>query len=120
VREGRKLSEQEISTVAEGRIMSGKRATEGKLVDRAGGLHEALAHARSKTGVTDEDAIEVWPKERSFFSRVSSAMSGSTETRALLGQWLLPEGLPQPALLQLLLSGNSKPLAVLPFAFELE
>jgi hypothetical protein len=47
-------------------------------------------------------------------------MSGSTETRALLGQWLLPEGLPQPALLQLLLSGNSKPLAVLPFAFELE
>jgi protease IV len=120
VREGRKLSDEEISNVAEGRIMSGKRATEGKLVDRAGGLHEALAHARSKAGVTDDDAIEVWPQERSFFSRLSSAMSGSSETRALLGQWLLPERLSQSALLQLLLAGNDKPLAVLPFALELE
>lgn len=120
VREGRKLSDEDIKSVAEGRIMSGKRATEGKLVDRAGGLHEALAQARSKGGVTDDEAIEVWPKERSFFSRLSTVMSGSTESRALLAQWLLPQGAPQSALLQLLLSGNTKPLAVLPFSLELE
>jgi protease-4 len=120
VREGRKLSDEQISAVAEGRIMSGKRATEGHLVDRAGGLHEALARAREKGGVADEDALEVWPKERSFFSRLSSAMSGSSESRALLSQWLSPDGFPDSALVRLLVAGDNKPLAVLPFALQLE
>ncbi|HET6335074.1 MAG TPA: signal peptide peptidase SppA [Polyangiales bacterium] len=119
VREGRKLSDAEISTVAEGRIMSGKRATEGKLVDREGTLYDAIAHLRDKTGVSDKDAIEVWPKDRSIFSRLSNAMSGGSESRALLGQ-LLPDVLPKSPLAALLLSGDTKPLAVLPFSLELE
>jgi protease-4 len=119
VREGRQLTDAQIATVAEGRIMSGKRATEGKLVDRAGGLYEALAHLRDKTGVSDKEAVEVWPKERSIFTRLSSAMSGGAESRALLGQ-LLPDVLPKSPLATLLLSGDAKPLAVLPFAFEVQ
>jgi protease-4 len=119
VREGRKLSDAEIATVAEGRIMSGKRATEGKLVDREGTLYDAIAHLRDKTGVSDKEAIEVWPKDRSVFSRLSNAMSGGSESRALLGQ-LLPDVLPKSPLASLLLSGDTKPLAVLPFSLELE
>jgi protease-4 len=120
VREGRKLSDDQLASAAEGRIMSGKRATELGLVDRAGGLSTALAHARGKTDVTDGEAIEVWPKERSVFTRLTSAMSGGAESRAALLGELIPNLLPKSALVNLLLSGDQKPLAVLPFAFELE
>jgi hypothetical protein len=44
---------------------------------------------------------------------------GGSESRALVGQ-LLPEVLPKSPLATLLLSGDTKPLAVLPFAFELQ
>jgi protease-4 len=119
VREGRQLTDAQIATVAEGRIMSGKRATDGKLVDRAGTLYDALAHLRDKTGITDAEAIEVWPKERSLFTRLSGVMGGGSESRALLGQ-LLPDVLPKSPLASLLLSGDMKPLAVLPFSLELQ
>lgn len=119
VREGRNLTDAQLATVAEGRIMSGKRATEGKLVDREGTLYDAVAHLRDKTGISDKEAIEVWPKERSLFTRLSNAMSGGSETRALVGQ-LLPDVLPKSPLASLLLSGNTKPLAVLPFLLEIE
>lgn len=119
VREGRNISDEQIATVAEGRIMSGKRATEGKLVDKEGGLEDALAHLREKTGVSDKDAIEVWPKERSFFARLSGAMGGVESRAAFVGQ-LLPELMPSSSLVSLLLAGDMKPLAVLPFSLQLE
>ena len=124
VREGRKLSEEQLGQVAEGRIMSGKRAEQGGLVDHSGGLDAAIARARSKGGLTDESPTEVWPKERSIFSRFSSAMSGANDSVSLFGSLAkaspLAPLLERSALARLLLSGDVAPLAVLPIAFELE
>jgi hypothetical protein len=82
-------------------------------------LYDAIAHLRDKTGVSDKEAIEVWPKERSIFSRLSNAMSGGADSRALLRE-LIPDVLPSSPLASLLLSGDTKPLAVLPFSLELQ
>ncbi|HKU41077.1 MAG TPA: signal peptide peptidase SppA [Polyangiales bacterium] len=124
VRETRKLSDERLNAVAEGRIMSGKRAEAGGLVDKLGGLDAALARARSKAELADDSPIEVWPKERSLFSRLTSAMS-ETESRAPapLGEAsaLVAEALlAKSPLAQLLLRGTAEPLAVLPFSLELQ
>jgi protease-4 len=122
VREGRKLSDDRLSKVAEGRIMSGKRAEQGGLVDRLGDLSAAIERARSKAELPDDSPTEVWPKERSFFSRLSSAMSNTEETHTALGPLGDAAALlsAKSALAQLLLEGDAKPLAVLPFALELQ
>jgi protease-4 len=120
VREGRKLNDERLSAVAEGRIMSGKRAEQGGLVDRLGGLSAALERARSKAELPADSPIEVWPKERSIVARLSSAMSNTEEeARSPFGKAgaLL---IAKSALAQLLLEGEVKPLAVLPFALELQ
>jgi protease IV len=122
VRESRKLSDERLTAVAEGRIMSGKRAEQGGLVDRLGGLSAALERARSKAELPDDSPTEIWPKERSLFTRLTSAVSSTDQARTPLG----PLGdagalvLAKSALADLLLKGDARPLAVLPFALELQ
>lgn len=122
VREGRKLEGDRLMQVAEGRIMSGKRATEGGLVDRAGGLTVALEHARKKTGLAHDAPTEVWPEERSIFARLTSAISESEARSPLASLEALPfaSALVRSPLVQALLRGETAPLAALPFAFELK
>jgi protease-4 len=65
VKAGRKLSSQEVQPVAEGRIFSGKQAMAGRLVDRMGGLTDAVARARELAGLSGEKDAEVlfWPEQ---------------------------------------------------------
>jgi protease-4 len=55
VAEGRGLPREEVERVAQGRVWTGEQAVALKLVDRLGGLEEALALAREKAGL-DPDA----------------------------------------------------------------
>jgi len=118
VRDGRKLSPERLDQVAEGRIMSGKRAEQGGLVDRTGGLSAALAQARSKASLPADSPTEIWPRERSVFNRISNALSGASESQSALEQLLAPV-LSKSALAGALLRADGMPLAMLPFTFEL-
>jgi protease IV len=121
VRDGRKIEDERLSAVAEGRIMTGKRAREGGLVDNQGGLQKALATARSKSGVGEDVPVEVWPKERSLLERVSQ-MFGETHAQAGLPWPSVIAALPflaRSPLAVALVRGDIRPLAALPYALEL-
>jgi protease IV len=125
---GRKLQPAQLTAVAEGRIMSGRRAREGGLVDQAGGLTAAIARARTQAGLDDDSPLETWPKQRPWLERASRMFAGA-ESRATgqpmgkteLAQLLaaLPGAADSP-IVSLWLRGERGPLAALPFGFTLE
>ena len=69
VAEGRGRSPQEIEPIARGRIWSGKRARELGLVDRLGGLDDAIALAKEKAGLDPKKDLPLYelPRPRSLF-----------------------------------------------------
>ena len=112
--EGRKLTLERIAPMAEGRIMTGRRAREGGLVDREGGLREALSRARAAGKVGDDVAVQVWPHRPSFFEALSDMTGGAAVAKVAVAGLSL-RGLPE-----LLLSGEAmRAAAVLPFGLEL-
>jgi protease-4 len=121
VRMGRKLEPAQLAAVAEGRIMSGKRAREGGLVDTVGGLDAALARARKQGGLPDDSPVEVWPKQRAFFERASRLLAGADTRVGSLPELVaqLPT-LAQSPIVTAFLRGERGPLAALPFALKVE
>ncbi|MGZ6143391.1 MAG: signal peptide peptidase SppA, partial [Myxococcales bacterium] len=63
VAEGRKLPEAKVRELAEGRIYTGSKAKELKLVDDLGGLDDAVASAWQMAGQTGEPKVQYPPKE---------------------------------------------------------
>jgi ClpP class serine protease len=121
VRSGRKLTDDRLNAVVEGRIMSGRRGREGGLVDSRGGLREALARARSKAGLGDDAPLEIWPKERSLFERASqllgSAHAHTSPLESILGT--LPDFVRSPVV-SAFTQGEHGPLTALPYALSLD
>jgi protease-4 len=123
VRDGRKLDEAHLSAVAEGRIMSGKRAQSGGLVDTVGGLHDALARAREKAGLKADAKIEIWPKDRSVFERASRMFGGADSEAQAPKVEQLVAALPPLAhspIVSEWLRGDLSPMAALPFALQIQ
>ena len=128
IRHGRKMQPDQLAAVAEGRIMTGKRAREGGLVDQAGGLSAALVRARAQAGLPEDAPIEIWPKQGPWIERASRMFSGAESrasgdglSRDQLSQLMasLP-GLARSPIVTLWLRGSREPLATLPFALTLE
>ncbi|MBZ4417142.1 signal peptide peptidase SppA [Myxococcus sp. RHSTA-1-4] len=88
----RKLDKAKVDAVARGRVWSGQDALARGLVDRLGGLQDAVEAARTRAGVpADEDLdVVVMGEARGFFS----GLGGEPGVRAALA--LLPE--PPPAI----------------------
>lgn len=63
VAEGRHLSPDEVDAVARGRVWTGTQAHQRRLVDRLGGLREALAEARKLGSLPDDAPILSLPEE---------------------------------------------------------
>ncbi|MGH7151618.1 MAG: signal peptide peptidase SppA [Planctomycetota bacterium] len=68
VAEGRRTTPEKIDPIARGRIWSGRRAVELGLVDRIGGLDDAIALAKEKAGLDPTAALPLYelPKPRSI------------------------------------------------------
>ena len=65
VEAGRKLSRKELEPLAEGRVFSGSQAAAGRLVDKLGGLADAVGRARELAGLSGEnDAAVIFLPER--------------------------------------------------------
>jgi protease-4 len=72
VAEGRRLTPSGVDSVGQGRVWSGVAARERGLVDRFGGLHEAmeLARVRAHIGADADIVVDVYPRpRRTFFQR---------------------------------------------------
>ena len=63
VTEGRKMTAAEVDAVARGRVWTGAQALDRKLVDRLGGLREAIAEARRASGAPEDTQIVELPEE---------------------------------------------------------
>lgn len=73
----RHLDPARVSAAAEGRIWSGKAGRALGLVDRVGGLSDALRTARERGHLADDTPIEVWPPRRTLVDLVAQALGGS-------------------------------------------
>ncbi|QSQ18645.1 signal peptide peptidase SppA [Pyxidicoccus parkwayensis] len=91
----RKLDKAKVDEIARGRVWSGQDAQARGLVDKLGGLPEALDAARTRAGVPRDEELDVviLGEARGFFS----GLGGEPGVRAVLS--LLPEpppSLPEP------------------------
>jgi protease IV len=64
VADGRGLPVEQVHDVARGRVWTGADAADNGLVDRLGGLEEAVALARSKAGLPDTAPLRLFPRTR--------------------------------------------------------
>jgi len=64
VAEGRKLPEEKVREIADGRIFSGEQALQHKLVDRLGTLQDAVAEAGRAGGISGEPQVIKPPKSK--------------------------------------------------------
>lgn len=64
--EGRKMSKENVNKIAQGRVWTGAKAKELKLVDQLGGIPQAVELAAKKAGIK-EYTLQKYPEEKSFF-----------------------------------------------------
>jgi protease-4 len=79
VAEGRGMPEARVREIAEGRIYTGKRAKELKLVDELGGFDDAVAAAWGLAGQSGEPKVQYPPRDRELSLRdlVHGAFQGA-------------------------------------------
>ncbi len=64
VMEARKISTEDITRVAEGRVFTGQQAQQKKLIDETGGIIAAVEYARHLAKIDDRFEIAKYPDER--------------------------------------------------------
>jgi protease-4 len=109
VAEGRKRPVQEIEPLAGGRVWAGRDAAARGLVDRIGGLEEALDEVRSRTGLTKTSSrVVLWrPSRRPGLLALLEWLPGGASLRAALPA---PQHLPE---LGLALASSREPVLAL-------
>jgi protease-4 len=117
IAEGRKLTRTEIAPYAEGRLMTARRAREGKLVDAEGGLRAAIARARARAGLGSGAPVQVWPEKPSFLEALTN-LSENTESESSSALLAKLVGARQVALIETLLSPDAASAAVLPYVLS--
>ncbi len=87
VMNGRGLSLEEVSTLAEGQLWSGEEATLNKLADRLGGLDDAIQYARFMCGdVQSKLVIQEFPQRRSSAELLDELFAGQPMVDPLSAQ----------------------------------
>ncbi len=73
VAKGRGMDIEEVAKLADGRLYTGEQALGNKLVDKMGGMHEAVEFAAKKTGMPSSPKLEYLQKENLFMSLFETA-----------------------------------------------
>jgi len=118
VAEGRNLSKDEVDKVGRGRIWTGAQAVELKLVDRLGGLEDAIASAKKRAGLRIDDNVQIDDAERADVDLQDLTLQNSlSPVRALSAA--LPGKVLQEAARALVILGEPGTIrARLPFDLE--
>ncbi|MBG1265310.1 signal peptide peptidase SppA [Nostoc sp. WHI] len=83
VSQGRKLPEQKVAEIAQGRVWSGVAAKEIGLVDEIGGLNTAIAYAAKQAKLGEDWELQEYPRTSSFGQRFFGR--ATEEARTALG-----------------------------------
>lgn len=83
VAQGRKLPEQKVAQIAQGRVWSGLAAKEIGLVDEIGGLDAAIQYAAKQAKLGEDWELKEYPEVRTFEQRLLGQLS--KEVRSVLG-----------------------------------
>lgn len=78
VAESRKLSQNKVQEIAQGRVWSGLAAKQIGLVDEIGGLEKAIAHAAKAAKLGDDWEVKQYQKSRSLEERLLRNLLGSS------------------------------------------
>ncbi len=73
--EGRHMSYQAVDAIAQGRVWTGSQAIQNGLVDRLGGLEDAIQTAKILAGISPDTYVKlkVYPKQQSYLDRLLSS-----------------------------------------------
>ena len=79
VAEGRTMNADDVGEIAQGRVWSGKRALDIGLVDRIGGLSDAIKLAKVEAGIAPDERVDfrILPKPGGFFANLVQAAGAS-------------------------------------------
>ena len=82
---GRNMQQDELKRYAEGRVWSGVDALKIKLVDKLGGLNDAVVIAANKAGLKKYDTA-YWPEQKNLFWKelISGMGEGDTDAESLI------------------------------------
>jgi protease-4 len=74
VAQGRNMTYEEIDKIAQGRVWTGSQSLANGLIDKIGGLHDAIQIAKKMIGVAPDDYVRVqtYPRYRSFLNKLLS------------------------------------------------
>ncbi len=64
---GRKMTQEQLKKIAEGRVWSGNEALENKLIDVIGGLEDAIAIAQNKANLEGNYSVVYLPEQKNLF-----------------------------------------------------
>lgn len=82
VADGRKLTLEYVDSIGQGRIWSGTRALELKLIDRIGGLDDAIASAARMAKITSY-SLKEYPESRNIFDMIFGEYQRDAKQSAL-------------------------------------
>ncbi len=85
VSRGRHMTKAEVDAVGEGRVWTGQEALDHKLVDKMGGLREALAEARRVSGLPYDAPIDLQPPpEKTLIEKAIQVVAGKDAAAATI------------------------------------
>jgi protease-4 len=120
--ESRHKTRDEVHALAQGRVWTGAQAKERGLVDRLGGLDEAIVAVKERAGIDPGEAVEtvVYPRRRSFYEALSDQFGRSSSAVSIVRALTGARG-PGRAMASVTAPGRlfrrGEPLALMPFAF---
>ncbi|MBO9572974.1 MAG: signal peptide peptidase SppA, partial [Chitinophagaceae bacterium] len=118
VAKGRNKSPEFVDSIAQGRIYSGKRAVELGLVDRIGGLNDAIASAAAKANIKSFKLRE-YPAKQSVIEMFFSKETGDVKEQAIKNE-LGANGYKLYTLIKEMEQSNGKAQTRIPFELILE
>jgi protease-4 len=81
VASSRRMDRAKVAEAAEGRVWSGRRGVELGLVDRIGGLGDALQTARARASLGEDAPVDVWPRRQTLIDSLARALGASPADR---------------------------------------
>jgi protease-4 len=87
VEQGRSLDPEVVENLAQGRVWTGKQALELGLVDRLGGLEDAIAEAAVHAGIETYNTLE-YPKFEESLESMLKGISPSIELQNPIENWI--------------------------------
>jgi protease-4 len=92
VAQGRKMSKEAVDAVGQGRVWTGRQAFDRKLVDRLGGIREALDEARRQARLPEDAPIIELPVPEESLLNLALKLAGGVDTTPAMAA-LLPSQL---------------------------